>query len=57
MSIFLSVEEAMVTSKMIQECSRGWVSVYVWTVNDSLAVSNYVNDGVVGIITDLSAEV
>nr|OTP18832.1 hypothetical protein A5888_000646 [Enterococcus sp. 9E7_DIV0242] len=53
---FLSVEESMVTKKMIQECGRGWVSVYVWTVNDPLAVSNYVNDGVIGIITDLPKE-
>lgn len=49
---FIVVEEWMVSSQLVGEFRKAWVPVYVWTVNDELSMKKYLEQGVLGIVTD-----
>ena len=49
---FLFVEEGMVSAKFVEQCRKAWMPVYVWTVNDSQKMEDYLDAGVLGIISD-----
>lgn len=53
---FLTVEENMVSQDFIRKCNRAWLPVYVWTVNNTDAMQNYLETGALGIITDMPGE-
>ena len=52
MWIFLFVEEGMVSAKFVEQCRKAWMPVYVWTVNDPQKMEDYLDAGVLGIISD-----
>ncbi len=49
---FLAVNSATVSYRLIKEANKVGKSVYVWTVNDPLAMSGMISLGVDGLITD-----
>lgn len=49
---FLLVEEWMVSQPLLKTCREAWLPVYVWTVNDVEAMEDYLQMGVVGLVTD-----
>ena len=52
---FLTVEENMVTKSLISKARKAWLPVYVWTVDESKAMRQYLDLGVLGLITDKPA--
>ncbi|MPN22729.1 hypothetical protein SDC9_170112 [bioreactor metagenome] len=52
---FLTVEENMVTKSLISKARKAWLPVYVWTVDDPKAMRQYLDLGVLGLITDKPA--
>lgn len=49
---FLAVEENRATLNFIEKANNNWVPVYVWTVDTSDKMKQYLNMGVSGIITN-----
>ncbi len=49
---FLAMEESLVNTTIIQEAVAQMLPVYVWTVDDSKSMKQYLNMGVTGIISD-----
>lgn len=49
---FLAIEENRATVSFIEKANRNWVPVYVWTVDDVKKMSQYLQMGVSGIITN-----
>lgn len=49
---FLLVEEWMVEANLLAACRKAWLPVYVWTVNDPEKMQDYLQMGVVGLVTD-----
>lgn len=49
---FLAMEESIVNTTMIQKAVTQMLPVYVWTVDDSKSMKQYLNMGVTGIISD-----
>lgn len=49
---FLAVNGTFATPNFIQEIHRSGKQVFVWTINDSVSMSNMISRGVDGIITD-----
>ena len=52
---FLTVEENMVTKSLISKARKAWLPVYVWTVDDPKSMQQYLDLGVLGLITDKPA--
>jgi len=52
---FLTVEENMVTKSLISKARKAWLPVYVWTVDEPKAMRQYLDLGVLGLITDKPA--
>lgn len=49
---FLLVEEWMVSQQLLKACREAWLPVYVWTVNDAGRMEDFLQMGVVGLVTD-----
>lgn len=49
---FLAVEENRATVSFVEKANRNWVPIYVWTVDDSDKMSQYLDIGISGIITN-----
>lgn len=49
---FLAIEENRATLNFIEKANNNWVPVYVWTVDTSDKMKQYLNMGVSGIITN-----
>lgn len=49
---FLTIEENMVSKDFIDKCTRAWLPVYVWTVDNPENMKAYLETGACGIITD-----
>ncbi len=50
---FLAIEERLASVSFLEKAGHNWIPVYVWTVDDSKAMRQYLNRGVSGIITNL----
>lgn len=49
---FLAVEENRATVNFVEKANRHWIPIYVWTVDDSDKMSQYLDIGISGIITN-----
>ena len=49
---FLLVEEWMISEQLIKICRESFLPLYVWTVNDTDKMDDYLSMGVLGLITD-----
>lgn len=49
---FLALNTGMISSRLLREAHRADKDVYVWTVNDPIAMSRFISMGVDGLITD-----
>lgn len=49
---FVVIEEAMVNKSFVTTCRRAWLPVYVWTVDDTGRMKQYLEMGVTGLISD-----
>lgn len=49
---FLAVEESQISVSFLEQAGRAWMPVYVWTVDDYNKMSNYLDMGVSGLITN-----
>lgn len=49
---FLAVEENRATVNFVEKANRHWVPIYVWTVDDSDKMSQYLDIGISGLITN-----
>jgi len=46
------VEEWMISEQLIKICRESFLPLYVWTVNDTDKMDDYLRMGVLGLITD-----
>lgn len=49
---FLLVEEWMISEQLIKNCRESSLPLYVWTVNDTNKMDDYLRMGVLGLFTD-----
>lgn len=49
---FLLIEEWMVSPNLISVCQNAEIPVYVWTVNETENMKEYLEMGVIGLVTD-----
>lgn len=49
---FLAVEESQISVSFLEQAGRAWMPVYVWTVDNYDKMSNYLDMGVSGLITN-----
>lgn len=49
---FLAVEESQISVSFLEQAGRAWMPIYVWTVDDYNKMSNYLDMGVSGLITN-----
>lgn len=52
---FLTIEENMVSPRLINRCLRAGLPVYVWTVDDHKSMRRYLAENVCGLISDIPA--
>ena len=52
---FLTIEENMVSPRLIKRCLRAGLPVYVWTVDDHKSMRRYLAENVCGLISDIPA--
>ena len=53
---FLAVEESLVSNQLVMQAREKELPVYVWTVYDMERMRQYVEMGVIGLITDFPEE-
>ena len=51
---FLAVEESQISVSFLEQAGRAWMPIYVWTVDDYNKMSNYLDMGVSGLITEFT---
>lgn len=49
---FIIIEEAMATREVVYGFRSAWIPVYVWTVNDPRNMRQYLDMGIIGLVTD-----
>lgn len=54
---FIAIEESAVNTQLLEDARNNLLPVYVWTVDDTEKVTDYLNMGVSGIIGDASDQV
>lgn len=54
---FIAIEESAINTQLLEDARKNILPVYVWTVDDTEKVTDYLNMGVSGIIGDASDQV
>lgn len=54
---FIAIEESAINTQLLEDARNNILPVYVWTVDDTEKVTDYLNMGVSGIIGDASDQV